>query len=100
LKIFYISSKINRENSRLFTGQLPKGIRVQSQITILHNFVPQLGKQFIGWTEGNPNDDRYIINELEKPGEKVRTDGSAAKNYVANRPDINDMRGKLDAPQQ
>jgi len=92
--------KINRENSRLFTGQLPKGIRVQSQITILHNFVPQRGKQFIGWTEGNPNDDRYIINELEKPGEKVRTDGSAAKNYVANRPDINDMRGKLDAPQQ
>jgi hypothetical protein len=92
--------KINRENSRLFTGQLPKGIRVQSQITILHNFVPQRGKQFIGWTEGNPNDDRYIINELEEPGEKVRTDGSAAKNYVANRPDINDMRGKLDAPSQ
>jgi hypothetical protein len=92
--------KINRENSRLFTGQLPKGIRVQSQITILHNFVPQRGKQFIGWTEGNPNDDRYTINELEKPGEKVRTDGSAAKNYVANRPDINDMRGKLDAPSQ
>jgi hypothetical protein len=37
-----------KENSELYVGQLPKGIRVQVDFTPLHNFVPQYGEAFIG----------------------------------------------------
>ena len=36
------------ELNDLFTGQLPKGIKVQVNFTPIHNFVPQFGEPFIG----------------------------------------------------
>jgi hypothetical protein len=41
--------KIFDPTSEYYTGQLPKGIRVQVSMTPLHNFVPQYGEAFIGW---------------------------------------------------
>ena len=83
-------TNIKRDDSSLFVGQLPKGIRVQTQLTIIHTFVPQRGKTFIGWSEGGDNG-RYIINEDGTEGENVRV--SEKNNYVANKPDINNMEG-------
>jgi hypothetical protein len=41
--------------TKLFTGQLPKGIKVTVNLTPLHNFVPQYGEPFIGdYSNTNP----------------------------------------------
>lgn len=83
---------ISRDNKSLFVGQLPKGIRVQAQINIIHDFTPQRGKAFIGWSEGG-NNERYVINENGEADKTVRK--SKAGNLVANRPDITNMEGKF-----
>jgi len=41
--------KILTPDNEYYTGQLPKGIRVQVSMTPIHNFVPQYGEAFIGW---------------------------------------------------
>lgn len=85
---------IKRTDSELFVGQLPKGIRVQAQMSIIHDFIPNRGETFIGWSEGG-NNDRYIINEKGTPKQNVRiADKKGGENFVANKPDINNMRGK------
>jgi hypothetical protein len=41
--------------TKLFIGQLPKGIKVTVNLTPLHNFVPQYGEPFIGdYSNTNP----------------------------------------------
>lgn len=86
-------TNIKRDDSKLFVGQLPKGIRAQVQMTIIHEFVPQRGKTFIGYNETDISSKRYIINEGGKgsTGDEVRQ--SEKKNYVANRPNIDSMEG-------
>ena len=85
-------TSIPRDDKSLFVGQLPKGIRVQAQINIIHDFTPQRGKTFIGWSEGG-NNERYIINEDGTRDKNVRV--SKANNFVANKPDITNMEGKF-----
>jgi hypothetical protein len=83
---------IPRDDDTLYVGQLPKGIRVQAQMTIIHQFVPQRRESFIGWEEGSRNP--YTIDERGTAGETVRF--SENENFVANRPDINYMAGLFD----
>lgn len=82
-------TNIKRDNSTLYVGQLPKGIRVQAQMTVIHTFIPQRGQQLIGWEEGSRNP--YAIKEGGKVGEEVRY--SKNENFVANKPNINKMAG-------
>jgi len=43
-----------------YTGQLPKGIKVSLQFTIIHNYVPKVGVEFIGYDPEKPNLNIYI----------------------------------------
>jgi len=43
-----------------YTGQLPKGIKVSLQFTIIHNYVPKAGVEFIGYDPEKPNSNIYI----------------------------------------
>ena len=43
-----------------YTGQLPKGIKVSLQFTIIHNYVPKAGVEFIGYDPEMPNSNIYI----------------------------------------
>ncbi len=50
-----------------FTGQLPKGIKVQVNFTPIHNFVPQFGEPFIGDYSGVfPGYDNAYVSKLVK----------------------------------
>ena len=80
---------IKRSEEKLFVGQLPKGIRVQAQMTIIHSFIPQRGQQLIGYEVGSRNP--YAIKENGTSGQDVRV--SKNDNYVANKPNINSMSG-------
>ena len=80
---------IKRSEEKLFVGQLPKGIRVQAQMTIIHSFIPQRGQQLIGYEVGSRNP--YAIKENGTSGQDVRV--SKNDNYVANKPNINNMSG-------
>jgi hypothetical protein len=86
-------TSIKRDDSKLFVGQLPKGIRAQVQMTIIHEFVPQRNKTFIGYTETDKDSKRYIINEGGRGSEGDKVRQSENKNYVANRPNIDNMEG-------
>lgn len=82
---------IKRDDFQLYVGQLPKGIRVQAQMTIIHGFIPQRGQQLIGYEAGSSNP--YAIKENGTKRQDVRV--SRNNNFVANRPSINDMEGNF-----
>jgi len=43
------SGEVFKRESQLYTGQLPKGIKVTVGFTPLHHFTPQVGSEYIGY---------------------------------------------------
>jgi hypothetical protein len=58
-----------------FTGQLPKGIKVTLQYTVIHNYTPQAGAEFIGYDPDNSNKNVFIPELTNPTGSDAITSG-------------------------